>query len=193
MRAVWHWVRLLFWPSVVGGLIGSLMVTRLPESWFAALVPWLILTATLLFMLQPTIARLTGIGRAHAEPRAWAKAGVVVFQLIVAVYGGYFGGGIGILMLSALALMGLSDIHQMNAAKTILAGLVNGISAAVFIAESKVVWTYAAAMAASAILGGYLGARVSRRVPREAVRWVVIAIGLTLAAKFFYERWTPGW
>jgi uncharacterized membrane protein YfcA len=192
LRAVWHWVRLLFWPSVVGGLIGSLMVTRLPESWFATLVPWLILTATLLFMLQPTIARLTGIGRPHEEPRAGAKVGVVIFQFFVAVYGGYFGGGIGILMLSALALMGLADIHQMNAAKTILAGLMNGISAAVFIIEGKVVWEYAAAMAVSAIAGGYLGARVGRRVPREAVRWFVIAIGLTLAAKLFYERWLPG-
>ena len=190
LRAVSHWIRLLFWPSVVGGLIGSLLVTRLPESWFAALVPWLILTATLLFMLQPPIARMTGIGRAHAEPRALAKVGVVVFQFLVSLYGGYFGGGIGILMLSALALMGLSDIHQMNAAKAILAGLMNGISAAVFIAEGKIVWTYAAAMAVSAIVGGYVGARFSRRVPREAVRWVVIVIGLTLAAKFFYERWS---
>jgi len=190
LRAVSHWVRLLFWPSVVGGLIGSLMVTRLPESWFATLVPWLILTATLLFMLQPTIARLTGIGRPHAEPRAGVKFAVVVFQFFVAVYGGYFGGGIGILMLSALALMGLADIHQMNAAKTILAGLMNGISAAVFIVEGKVVWAYAAAMAVSAIAGGYVGARVSRRVSRGVVRWVVITIGLIVTAKFFYERWT---
>jgi uncharacterized membrane protein YfcA len=120
-----------------------------------------------------------------------AKVGVVIFQFLVAIYGGYFGGGIGILMLSALALMGLSDIHQMNAAKTILAGIMNGISAAVFIVEGKVEWVYAAAMAGAAILGGYLGARVSRIVPREAVRWVVIAIGLSLAAKFFYERWGP--
>ena len=119
-----------------------------------------------------------------------AKVGVVVFQLVVGIYGGYFGGGIGILMLSALALMGLSDIHQMNAAKTILAGMMNGISAAVFITEGKVVWNYAGAMAVSAIVGGYLGARVSRRVPREAVRWVVIAIGMTLAAKFFFEGWS---
>jgi uncharacterized membrane protein YfcA len=191
LPAVWHWIGLLFWPTVVGGLIGSLLVTRLPESLFAALVPWLILTATLLFMLQPAIARWTRVGRDHAEPRAWTKVGVIIFQFLVAVYGGYFGGGIGILMLSALALMGLSDIHQMNAAKTILAGLMNGLSAAVFIAEGKVVWNYAAAMAVSAIVGGYLGARVSRRVPREAVRWVVIAIGLTLAAKFFYERYGP--
>jgi uncharacterized protein len=189
LTAVWHWVRLLFWPSVVGGLIGSLLVTRLPESWFAALLPWLVLTATLLFMFQPWIARLTGIGRAHARPHALALAGVVAFQFFVAVYGGYFGGGIGILMLSALALMGLADIRQMNAAKAILAGVMNGISAAVFIWEGKVKWDYAAAMAASAILGGYLGARVGRRLPREVVRWVVIAIGLVLSAKFFYERW----
>ena len=77
----------------------------------------------------------------------------------------------------------------MNAAKTILAAVMNGISAVVFICEGKVKWDYAAAMAASAILGGYVGARVSRRVPRELVRWIVIAIGLVLSAKFFLERW----
>jgi uncharacterized membrane protein YfcA len=192
VNAVRHWVRLLILPSLAGGLVGSLLVTRLPARLFANLVPWLILTATLLFMLQPAIARWTGIGRPHAEPHTLARAGVVAFQFLVGVYGGYFGAGIGILMLSALALMGLSDIHRMNAAKTILAAAMNGVSVAVFVAEGKVEWRYAAAMAATAIAGGYVGARVSRRMPRGAVRWAVIAIGLVLAAKFFWDQAVTG-
>lgn len=187
--AVRSWIWLLFMPSLIGGLIGALLVTRLPPQLFATLVPWLILIATLLFMLQPLIARWTGIGRPHSAPGTAAKAGIVAFQFLVAIYGGYFGAGIGILMLSALALMGLDDIHRMNAAKSFLAIIINGISVAVFVLESKVAWTYCAAMAVAAIVGGYLGARMSRRIPRTLVRWAVIAIGLGLAARFFWEQW----
>jgi uncharacterized membrane protein YfcA len=187
--AVRHWVRLLALPSLLGGLFGSLLVTRLPPEYFAALVPWLILTATLLFMLQPLITRLFGIGLPHAEPGPLTRNAVVGFQFLVGVYGGYFGAGIGILMLSSLSLMGLGDIHRMNAVKTLLAALMNGVSVFVFVAEDKVEWRYAAVMALAAIAGGYLGAHYGRRLPRAAVRWFVIAIGLGLSAKYFYDRW----
>ncbi|HEX6960856.1 MAG TPA: sulfite exporter TauE/SafE family protein, partial [Lacipirellula sp.] len=96
-----EWFRLLIVPSLVGGLIGSLLVTQLPENLFKQLVPWLILVAALLFLLQPMIARWTGIGRPHTPTPAVAL-GVIGFQFLVGVYGGYFGAGIGILMLSAL-------------------------------------------------------------------------------------------
>jgi uncharacterized membrane protein YfcA len=186
--SVRHWIVLLLAPSLIGGVIGSLLVTRLPPRYFALLVPWLILTATLLFLLQPAITRVFGIGRPHAEPRTGARAAVVLFQLLVAVYGGYFGAGIGILMLSSLSLMGLGDIHRMNAAKTILAVFINGVSVAVFVADGVVEWRYAAIMAVSAVVGGYLGAAYGRRLPRGVVRWLVIAIGFGLASKFFYEQ-----
>jgi uncharacterized membrane protein YfcA len=189
LRSVSHWIRLLFLPSLLGGLIGSLLVTRLPPRFFALLVPWLILTATLLFLLQPTITRVFGIGKPHAEPRPAARAAVVVFQFLVAVYGGYFGAGIGILMLSSLSLMGLGDIHRMNAAKTFLAAVINGVSVVVFVAEGEVEWRYAAVMAVAAITGGYLGASYGRRLPRSLVRWLVIAIGFGLAAKYFYQQY----
>jgi uncharacterized protein len=114
-----------------------------------------------------------------------------VFQFFVAVYGGYFGAGIGILMLSALGLMGFADIHRMNALKTLLAACINGVSVVVFVAEQKVEWRYASSMAVAAIIGGYLGARVARRLDDNLVRWVVILIGLGLAAHFFYKQWRP--
>src|SRR5262249_20369072 len=138
--AVRQWVRLLALPSLLGGLLGSLLVTRLPPEYFAALVPWLILTATLLFMLQPLITPWFGSGQPHAEPAALPRHAVVGFQFLVGVYGGYFGAGIGILMLSSLSLMGLGDIHRMNAVKTLLAALMNGVSVVVFVAENQVEW-----------------------------------------------------
>src|SRR5207302_11069280 len=145
---------------------------------------WLILIAAVLFLLQPAIARMAGVGRSHAPPSGMAIILIMVFQLIVAVYGGYFGAGMGILMLGALGLMGISDIHQMNAVKTFLASCVNGASAAVFIIEDKVNWHYALMMVAAAIMGGYLGARTARRLNRNLVRWMVITIGFALAAYY---------
>src|SRR5438128_2665137 len=96
------------------------------------------------------------------------------------VYGGYFGAGIGILMLSSLGLMGLNDIHRMNALKTFLAACINGIAVVIFVRQGVVDWPYALSMAVAAILGGYLGARLARRLNRHLVRWIVILIGFGL-------------
>jgi len=192
MRTASRWTLLLIAPSLLGGLAGSLLVTRLDEKYFSALVPWLILGAAVLFLCQPLAARLAGARKQHQTPSAIALAGVILFQFIVAVYGGYFGAGIGILMLSALGIMGLDDIHQMNALKTFLAGCINGVSVVVFVIDQKVDWSYALAMAVAAIVGGYLGARTARRMNRRLVRWMVIAIGFGLAGYYFYQQWTKG-
>jgi uncharacterized membrane protein YfcA len=117
--------------------------------------------------------------------------GVVVFQFLVAVYGGYFGAGIGILMLSALGLMGVGHIHNMNALKTVLAACINIVAVVIFIAEQVVEWRYTFGMAAAAIVGGYVGARVARRFEGNVIRWVVILIGFGLAAHFFYKQFKP--
>jgi uncharacterized membrane protein YfcA len=190
LRAASRWLAVLAPPSLAGGLVGSLLVTVLPSRYFDALVPWLILTAALLFMAQPLAVRLSG--RAHGPPSGSTVGAVVVFQFFIAVYGGYFGAGIGILMLSALGLMGLADVHEMNAVKNFLAVLINGVSIVVFVWQGRVEYRYAAVMAVSAVAGGYLGASVARRVRPSIVRWVAISIGLALAAYFFYKRWGPG-
>ena len=114
--------------------------------------------------------------------------GIFLFQFLVAVYGGYFGAGIGILMLSSLGLMGISDIHQMNALKTFLAVCINGMAVIEFVRSGKVYWPFALAMALTAIAGGYLGARLARRMPRQVVRWVVVAIGFGLASYYFLKQ-----
>jgi uncharacterized membrane protein YfcA len=183
-----RWAILLAGPSLLGGGVGSYLVAQLPEESFKVLVPWLILTAALLFLLQPTLARLTGVGRPHAPPSAWTLGGAMLFQFLVAVYGGYFGAGIGILMLSSLGLMGISDIHHMNALKTFLATCINGVAVTVFVLKGKVDWPLALSMALVAIVGGYLGARLARNMPRHIVRWLVVAIGFGLATYYFVEQ-----
>lgn len=185
--ARWTWI--LAPPSLIGGLIGSLLLVTLREKVFQTLVPWLILTATLLLALQPAIARWTGIGRPHAAPSRGTVAIVAGFQLLVAIYGGYFGAGIGILMLSSLAFMGLADIHQMNALKTLLASLINGVSVLVFVSGAKVHWSAAGAMLVAAIVGGYAGARIARRLDKNLVRRLVVGLGWVLAAFYFYQEY----
>ena len=187
MRAARSWTLLLLVPSLLGGLAGSLLLTRLEAKYFQLLVPWLILTAALLFMAQPAVARLIQ-AKPHAAPSRNIVAAVVFFQLFIAVYGGYFGAGIGILMLSALALMGLPGVHQMNAVKTFLAFCINGVSVLIFVVEKKVQWCYVPVMALSAIVGGYLGARVARRLRPRLVRWFIVAVGLGLAGYYFFKQ-----
>jgi uncharacterized membrane protein YfcA len=179
-------LRLLI-PSVLGGAVGSLLVTRLPPKVFATLVPWLILTAASLFLIQGPVKRLIGAGK-HGPPSGWAVAGVVVGQFLIAVYGGYFGAGIGILMLSVLPFMGTENIHQTNAAKTILAAVINGVTVVVFVFEGVVVWHYALVMAAAAIVGGYLGAHFARKLPAVYVRALVIAIGFGLGGYYLWKE-----
>jgi uncharacterized membrane protein YfcA len=168
-------------------MLGTLLVIWRPQL-FASLVPWLILAASLLFSLQPAIARWTGIGAPHGTPSGYVAVGIVGFQLLVAVYGGYFGAGIGILMLSALAMMGLSDIHRMNGLKSLLASYINGVSVLVFLGSGYIDWRFAIMMAASAIAGGYCGARTARRLDRNLVRRAVVAIGFGLAGYYFYRQ-----
>lgn len=167
-------------PSLVGGLLGAVLLRRTPTSVFDALVPFLILFATLLFMAQEPIQRLIGHRPDRHRDAAWL-AGAMVFQFFIGLYGGYFGAGIGILMLAALGILGLRDIHQMNGVKNLLALCINGIAACYFMSTGMVRWTEVAVMAAGAIAGGIGGAGLARRAGRRAVRWTVIAIGFGMA------------
>ena len=184
------WIVPLIGPSLVGGAIGTWLVAQRDPQEFQVLVPWLILLATALFLLQPTITKWTGIGKPHEAPSRRLVIGIMSFQFLIAVYGGYFGAGIGILMLSALALMGFSDIHKMNGVKTLLASGINGVSVALFIWFDKVNWTLAVPMIVSAIVGGFVGASVARRLNKNHVRYGVVAIGLLLSGYYFFKTMT---
>ena len=171
-------------PSLAGGAVGAWLLLRTPSRTFAALVPWLILFATGLFAAQRPLSRALGRhagAAAGAVPRGWWLVGGA-FQFLVAVYGGYFGAGMGIVMLAALGLLGLRDIHEANALKNVLAVGINGIAAAYFAFGGAVDWHDAAVMATGAIAGGVAGAGMARRLGREFVHRAVIAVGLAAAA-----------
>ncbi len=177
-------VRLLLVPSLVGGFFGAGLVVWQPQA-FATLVPWLILTAVVLFALQQPLSRYLRKHRPDHAPGPVGRAGLVAFQFVVAVYGGYFGAGIGILMLTSLGLMGVADIHRANGIKTFLAANINAASVLVFVWSGLVHWPVALMMAVAAVVGGYAGARLARRLKPAVVRGVVMAIGVGLAAYYF--------
>jgi len=175
-------------PSLAGGLLGAWLLRFTPPAVFDRLVPFLILFATILLMGQEPIQRRlkTADAKAHHSNK-WFVGGML-FQFGVGIYGGYFGAGIGILMLAALSILGLEDIHEMNSLKVIFGGSVNGIAAAYFIWARMVYWPYVLLMAVAAILGGFLGAGTARRLGQQAVRRIVIAIGLGMALSLFIKR-----
>jgi uncharacterized membrane protein YfcA len=175
-----HLVRLLP-PSLIGGILGSLLVTRLPERYFASAVPWLLIGASVLMLLQKPLAAWLGAHRL-ANPSPATIAAIVFFQFLVGVYGGYFGAGIGILMLSSLAFVGIPDIHEMNAVKSILAAAMNFMTLLNFGLSGVIVWKYALAMGLAGTIGGYAGARLGRRLRPDVVRVIVVGIGFAVAA-----------
>jgi len=187
-----RWMALLTAPSVIGGLVGAMLLLQTPSRTFAAIVPYLILFATLLFAAQEPLTRWlrpAGAGAhaaAHTARRGWMVP--VLFQFLVAVYGGYFGAGIGILMLAALGLLGLTDIHQMNGLKNFFAMCINLIAALYFVFWGPVSWPDALVMATGAMAGGYGGAGLGRRLGREFVRRAVVVIGFGMAVSLLYRR-----
>lgn len=168
-------------PSLIGGIIGAVLLVLTPTDVFDRLIPLLILFATLLFMLQEPVQRvIKTTGKAHAGSKSWL-IGALAFQFLVSVYGGYFGAGIGILMLAAFGIMGFTDIHQMNGLKNFLALCINGVAAVYFIYNGMVSWPHAAVMAVGAIAGGIWGAGFARRIGPKGVRKIVIVVGFTMA------------
>lgn len=175
-------------PSVTGGLLGAFVLVSTPASLFDRIVPFLVLFATLLFALREPITRWTRGGETFEDHvttggRVWG----FVFQLFVATYGGYFGAGIGILMLGSLSVMGLRDIHRMNGLKTILVTLINIIAFGFFVVKGLVVWRLAILMAVGAIVGGWLGARAAKRVDQSWLRGFVTCVGLGVSLWLFLK------
>jgi uncharacterized membrane protein YfcA len=174
LREIRWWLWRMLPVSLAGGWLGSVMLTHGSERLFTALVPWLILFATLLFMLQGAFRRLV-FSQSHMIV-------AVIFQLLVAIYGGYFGAGMGILMLAALGLMGMSDLSTMNALKNVLAAAINCVATMWFIASGQIDWPRAAVMTVGAVAGYFIGAHYSQRVPQRLVRTTVIIVGLSVSA-----------
>lgn len=174
---------LLLIPSLIGGLIGGILLRYTPPATFAALVPGLILFAVILFALQEPIQRRLRGAQAQTEPATTSRWlwGASVLQLLTGIYGGYFGAGMGIMMLATLGLLGFANIHQMNGLKNLLGTTINFTAALYFVYAGLVHWPEALVMAVGAIVGGYGGAGLARKLGAKFVRWSVIVIGVGMA------------
>lgn len=195
------WLVLLGSVSLAGGLTGGFLLMQTSDAGFMRLLPWLMLVAAATFTFAGRVSNLLRrrrSGREPARPRIMAPSGALAptasepfplwalpLQLTIAVYGGYFGGGIGIMMLATLAVSGMTDMHEMNGLKALLAVAINGVALAEFIAHGAVAWGPGIVMVAGAILGGYSGATIARRLPGPFVRSFVIVVAWLMTAYFF--------
>jgi uncharacterized membrane protein YfcA len=175
--------------SILGGYAGSWLLTHTSDRTFSKLVPFLILFATILFLGQGVIRRIAGIKEAGSQsPSPALVRGAIVFQFAVSVYGGYFGAGIGILMLASLGLIGLSDIHEMNALKTVLASLINLVASVQFVTAGLIDWPKTGLMTAGALVGYFVGSHFSQRIPQPRIRQLISATGVAIATWTFYKE-----
>jgi uncharacterized membrane protein YfcA len=186
--AIREWMARFWLVSSVGGFIGAVLLTKTSDAIFANMVPFLILFATLLFMAQDAFRRfgMKKAGEAQAGKRAiW---GAMAFQFAVAVYGGFFGAGIGILMLASLGFLGMKNIHEMNALKTVLGSLINAVATIWFIKAGLIDWTKAGIMTAGALVGYYLSSHYAQRISQQRVRQLISAIGFGISGVMFYKQ-----
>lgn len=196
LRGVRTWARALVIPSLIGGLTGAWLLTRTTDAQFKALVPWLVLGATLLFLSQNRVGAWlrarAGVERQDATsddtlpppPGSWA----MVVQFLVAVYGGYFGAGAGIVMLAAFGLLGLTNLHQMNGLKNFLALLFNFVAIVTFAVSGLVQWPIAVVMAIGSAIGGHYAARFAQRTNQDVMRQLIGVIGIASAVWLFATR-----
>ena len=184
--------------SLAGGALGAILLLRTPAHTFLRILPWLMLSATVLFIFGPRLTRGISASNKHGvashfrtahHPRGAGFMAACVLQLLIAIYGGYFGGGMGIVILAMLSAFGMADIHEMNALKVVLSSAINGLAVIVFVGMRAVYWPQALVMTAGAVLGGYFGARYSLRLPQKQVRWTVITIATGMTAYFFVRSY----
>ena len=175
--------------GIIGGLFGATVLLHTPQATFLRLVPYLLAIATVLFAVSGPVTRFVRARSSHMQNRTvWAMIWGAALQLCIAVYIGFFGAGAGILMLALLAIMGVESIHTMNAYKTVLATVCNGIAIVTFIIAGAVIWPQALVMLVGAVLGGYYGAFFAQKMKPQHVRYMVIAIGAGMSLYFFAKQ-----
>jgi uncharacterized protein len=174
--------------SLLGGLAGALLLIKTPAHTFLRLIPWLMLMATLLFAFGRHLAGRLSARISHEATDA-AVLGASIFELLAAIYGGYFGGGIGIMNMAMFAALGMTDIHEMNALKLVLVTVINGVATATFVLTGAIVWPQALVMLAGAVLGGYTVAHFAQRLPQRLVRGIIICIGFGMTFYFLVKAY----
>ncbi len=182
-KMFWRGAIALSLASVAGALLGSWTLLQLDNPQFRTLVPWLLLAATALFAAGPYL---------KPKPKPGQEAAVgsffgVVMQFVTAIYGGFFGAGMGVMMLASLGLSQAGDYHRLNALKNMLAVVIAAVAIVVFVSGGVVAWPQAVVMIPGVALGGWSGVWVAKRVPQSIMRWVVIAVGLLLAVYYFVK------
>ena len=174
--------------SIAGGLIGAFLLIKTPAHTFLRVLPWLMLAATLLFTFGKHLtSRFAGSLEHEATTTALAFASL--FELAVAVYGGYFGGGLGIMNLAMLAALGMTDIHAMNALKVVLGAIINGVAVVTFIAAHAIYWPEGIVTTVGAVIGGYSAAHLAHKLPQPWIRTFVILVGTGMTAYFFLRAY----
>lgn len=186
-KSIRPWLARFTVVSAIGGFLGAVLLTKTSDAVFAKMVPFLILFATLLFVAQDAFRRLGKTAKpAVRGPRTvW---GAMLFQFAVAVYGGYFGAGIGILMLASLGFLGMTNIHEMNALKTVLGSLINAVATLWFIRAGLIDWPKAGIMTGGAIVGYFLAAHYAQRISQRRVRQLISGIGFGISGVMFYKQ-----
>jgi len=181
--------------GLLGGTVGALVLLNTPQKTFMHLVPWLLLFAATTFAVSGPVTRalerlkLKRHARAGAvETHAPRRLPLFLATVVVSLYVGYFGAGAGFLFMTLLGLLGYEDIHAINALKVVANLLANGIAFAIFIVQGQVVWRFCLAAMVAAAIGGYASASMARRVPQPVLRGLVVVIGLTMAAWFFWRN-----
>ncbi len=173
--------------SLAGGIVGGLLLLKTPEQFFARLVPWLLLFATALFTVGPRLRGRVVPGDGSGGGGA-AVAGIAL-QFFISIYGGYFGGGMGIMMLAAWSLLGLGNIHAMNALRSLLSTLINGAAAVAFAVSGAIAWQAGIVMTVAATAAGYLGAAWARQLDPRHVRRLVVVVAWGMTVYFFVRTW----
>ena len=174
--------------SLAGGAAGAALLLYTPDATFRKIVPWLLLAATAMFAFGPQLRQWAAkaVGGQHGQAPASAKA--ALGMLAVAIYGGYFNGGLGILLLALLGLLGQANLHAMNGIKNLVSALLTAIAVAIYAAGGVVQWRQALVMMLAATLGGYLGARAARKIPPHWLRGGIVLTGLVMAGLFFWRQ-----
>ena len=174
--------------SVLGGLAGAFLLIKTPAQTFLHVLPWLLLGATLLFAFGKHLTGRISAGISHEASNA-AVTVASLYETAVAVYGGYFGGGVGIMNLAMLSALGMTDIHAMNKLKVMLGGVINGVATITFVVTGMIVWPQAMVMTAGAVLGGYSSAHYAQKLPQSWVRSFVILVGAAMTIYFFIRAY----
>jgi uncharacterized membrane protein YfcA len=181
---MWRATALLATASAIGGVLGAGLLVALDNVTFQGLIPWLLLAATVIFALGPAIARRIG-SETHENPTPARRAAGFVLQLLTSIYGGFFGAGMGFLMLASLGLTEGQDYHRLNAIKQVLGAVIQGVAIVVFIGGNVIAWSPALIVMLAAIAGGYFGVELARKVPAGIMRVLVIATGAVLTGYYF--------